>query len=89
MGNNTEEMRNIQFGDMFAALIGKRFGKHHFKIQILSKKTIEGTIACFVSIYLVSMIILFIYQWSPLISLLFPLLSMITSAAVVTVTIPL
>ena len=62
------------FGDMFAALIGKRFGKHHFKIQILSKKTIEGTIACFVSIYLVSMIILFIYQWSPLISLLFPLL---------------
>lgn len=62
------------FGDMFAALIGKAFGKHHYKIQILSKKTIEGTVACFISIYLVSMIILFAYHYSPLISLLFPLI---------------
>ena len=34
-------------GDAAAALIGKRFGKHHFKGAAISRKTWEGTLAMF------------------------------------------
>lgn len=62
------------FGDMSAALIGKRLGKHHYKLSIINKKTIEGTIACFISIFITSMIILFCYNYSPFVSIVIPLL---------------
>ena len=35
------------FGDAAAALVGKRFGKHHFKTAAISRKTWEGTLAMF------------------------------------------
>ncbi len=34
-------------GDAAAALIGKRFGKHHFKGAAISRKSWEGTLAMF------------------------------------------
>lgn len=35
------------FGDAAAALVGKRFGKHHFKTQAICRKSWEGTLAMF------------------------------------------
>ncbi|MBP3588346.1 MAG: phosphatidate cytidylyltransferase [Clostridia bacterium] len=35
------------FGDAAAALVGKRFGKHHFKTAAISRKSWEGTLAMF------------------------------------------
>ena len=44
-------------GDAMAALIGKRFGKHHTNIPLADKKkTWEGTFAMFVSAFLVYVI---------------------------------
>ena len=35
------------FGDAAAALVGKRFGKHHFKREAISRKSWESTLAMF------------------------------------------
>lgn len=37
------------FGDLFAAIVGKTIGK----VKIVNNKTLEGSIACFVSMFLV------------------------------------
>jgi dolichol kinase len=39
----------LAFGDAFAALVGKRFGKH----KILFNKSLEGSAACFVVCFIV------------------------------------
>ncbi len=42
----------MTWGDAFAAIIGKRFGTHTYRIAGSGKRTIEGSIACFVATYI-------------------------------------
>lgn len=46
----------LAFGDSFASLIGKMYGR--IKIPFSGGKTIIGSTACFIAVFLVSMIIL-------------------------------
>ncbi|NMB39090.1 MAG: hypothetical protein GX994_05905 [Firmicutes bacterium] len=60
-------------GDAAAALVGKRFGKHHFKFPLFdSNKTIEGSaamaIATFVGVFLILIVFTDIPFWYALIS---------------------
>ena len=59
------------FGDMAASLCGTYLGKIHFKL--IPKKSLEGSIACFIVTFLVSLTILFIYKYSVTTVLLFSL----------------
>jgi phytol kinase len=43
----------MTWGDGLAALIGQRFGKHHYKVWGI-QKSLEGSLAMFVSSYIVS-----------------------------------
>ena len=60
------------FADTAAALIGKRFGKHIILSKKHYKKTLEGTLACFV----VAIIVLFVF---------FPIEIAIVSAVIATI----
>lgn len=42
----------MTWGDAAAAIIGKRFGKHTFRVSGTNKRTIEGSIACFVTTFI-------------------------------------
>ncbi len=42
----------MTWGDAAAAIIGKRFGTHTFRVTGSSKRTIEGSIACFVATFI-------------------------------------
>lgn len=49
------------YGDGFAAIIGKNFGKHKFKI-LNNDKSIEGSLTMFIFSFMVSIIILHIFN---------------------------
>lgn len=49
----------IIVGDSFAALIGRKFGKHKF----YKNKTIEGSLGCFLGMLIVAMLVPDIYLW--------------------------
>ncbi len=49
------------YGDGFAAIIGTKYGKHKFKI-FGNDKTIEGSLAMFLCSFLVSIVILYIFN---------------------------
>ena len=42
----------MTWGDAAAAIIGKRFGKHTFRVTANSKRTIEGSLACFIATFI-------------------------------------
>lgn len=49
------------FGDAAAALVGKKFGKHHLKGRFIDeRKTLEGTLAMFATSFLSVLLILFV-----------------------------
>jgi len=52
------------WGDAFAALVGKRFGKHHFTQERISKKTYEGTFAMFLFSFGIGIIAKYLFQFS-------------------------
>ncbi len=67
-------------GDAFAALIGKKFGKHKFTGKFLSgKKSFEGTLAMFISSF-ISVFVILLLRGSINIGLLI-LISAVTAAA--------
>lgn len=49
------------FGDAFAALIGVKYGKH----KIYKKKSLEGTLAMFITSFVTVLVILFIHNIIP------------------------
>jgi dolichol kinase len=44
----------LAFGDAVAALVGKRFGKH----KLIGEKTIEGSLACLLTCFLIGLLFL-------------------------------
>ena len=49
--------------DVFALLIGVRFGKHKLSPQISPKKTIEGSVAGLVASVLFTVLVAFLFNW--------------------------
>ena len=61
----------LAFGDGFASLIGKLFGR--IVIPFTGKKTLEGSLACFTAVFISTIIV----SKNPLVALLVALLAMI------------
>lgn len=47
---------SLAFGDGLASLVGKIYGQKHFKV--VSKKTLEGSIACFLAVFVSTVFVL-------------------------------
>lgn len=64
---STVAIFSLSFGDGLASLVGKIYGHKHFKL--ITKKTLEGSLACFIIVFISIFLLLKNFQKSILIAI--------------------